>query len=216
MKGKKVCYFHGGRSKSGAESGTYVDGRYIESLKKTRLGPKMQEAANDPLLLELMPEIALTQALIDELCSKFEYGDGEGGGAIARILKHYEKCVDAANQKDWNKFNALFAQMGGIIESAGRDFALMDEIKGMIRTKKDLVEAQHKRNIQLDQMMRAADVKILINRVMGELRGVVFDRLEDKDLATRILVETATKASRVLDGGHSENSHSALEDGSIS
>jgi hypothetical protein len=66
MKGRTRCDRHGGKSLAGAASPTFKHGRYSKHLP-TNLIPSFQAALEDPDLLSLRSEIALTQCRIDQV-----------------------------------------------------------------------------------------------------------------------------------------------------
>lgn len=77
MKGKNVCYIHGGKSPSGMASGTFKDGRYSKDLP-TRLLSGYLEARHDPEILNLRDELAMYRVNLRELAQQLQPGpDGQ-------------------------------------------------------------------------------------------------------------------------------------------
>ncbi len=62
--GKRVCRYHGGRSKGGVEAPNYKHGR---NSKYKALGERIDHALSNPDILSLRPEIALLDVRLSEL-----------------------------------------------------------------------------------------------------------------------------------------------------
>jgi hypothetical protein len=212
MKNGMGCQIHGGRTPVGLDNPNTSDTpRYVTALKGTKLIDRYEKAKQDATLLELHEEIALVQAFIEDLLSRFD--DGEGRITIKTILKCYEEMIDAGLNKKWAIYNKKMDDLVDLLHGADRQFALVEDIKSQIKLKKDLVESQSKREIQLEQMMKAEDVMLLIKVVLGEVRGVIYDRLDDKSVATDILNEVSEKVAGHLGRGNSRGNRAALSEG---
>lgn len=72
VKGKNVCYKHGGGPGSGRPPSTF---RYV---KKENIWQEIEEARLDPDLLEIKRDIALVKGLLDELISRIGEVDAIG------------------------------------------------------------------------------------------------------------------------------------------
>lgn len=69
VKGKNVCYKHGGAPGSGRPPSSF---RYVT---KENIWQKIEEARLDPDLLEIKRDIAIVKALLDELISRVDEVD---------------------------------------------------------------------------------------------------------------------------------------------
>src|SRR5262252_2850255 len=73
--GREVCVIHGGKTLSGAASGTYQTGRYSKSLP-VQLAQRAEEARRNPRLLSLGDDIAVAEARLAQLFEAVESGEG--------------------------------------------------------------------------------------------------------------------------------------------
>jgi hypothetical protein len=214
LKDKERCQIHGGNSLKGIEAPSFKEGRYVEALGGHSLGKRLEAAHNDTTLMELIGEVALVQAIIEDLCSRFaEGGQAEGMGTVKEVKKIYKDMVAAGVKKDWNMFNHLLETLGDALDTAEHQFALIEEVKSAVRTKKDLVDSQTKREFQLQQMIKASEVQVYITQLLAANRNIIYDRLEDKKLAESILQEIAGEFSQLIGEGDSVGSYSALPEG---
>jgi hypothetical protein len=204
MKGTQSCFFHGGKTPKGENSNvsTY---RYVKALQGLDIGKKVEEISQDPVTLDLDGEIIVVQAMIETLFEKFKDAgaEGEGIATVKAIKKVYNEIQYAAAKKDKDLANHLFEQLGEVINNAEYNFALVDEIKSTIKLKKELHDSQSRREIQLEQMMKAEDVQLLLKSLLVEIRGVIYDRIGDRRLAEDTLYEVASKFARHFGGSDS-------------
>ena len=82
--GMDKCRMHGGKSVSGASSGTYRTGRYSKAIPE-RLAARYAEAQSDDRLTEMREEIALLDARLSELLSRLD--TGESGAIWSALMK---------------------------------------------------------------------------------------------------------------------------------
>ena len=87
MRGREVCYMHGGKTPRGVASPHFKGGRHSKSIP-TRLAARYEEAREDPDILALGEEIALTDAQISDALARLYEGSDEKRLATKLDLDH--------------------------------------------------------------------------------------------------------------------------------
>ena len=214
LKGSERCDLHGGLSLKGMNSPKLKEARYVDAFGGHSLGNRIREAQQDSTLMELVGEVALIQAIIEELCSRFaEGGEAEGMGTVKQVKKVYKDMVIAGVKKDWPTFNHLLEVLGDTLDAAEQQFALVEEVKSAVKVKKELVDSQTKREFQLQQMMKVEEAKLWVVQLLSANRNIIYDRIEDKQFAEELLLEIAGEFGRLSDEGYSVGPYGALSEG---
>ncbi|MGI8403704.1 MAG: hypothetical protein ACR2OE_02845 [Thermomicrobiales bacterium] len=91
MRGRNVCLAHGGKTPRGAASPHFKTGRYSRSLPG-RLVAAYEEALNDPRLLSLRDDIALTDAMLMETLSQLD--DDTPATKERRVFREVRKLIE--------------------------------------------------------------------------------------------------------------------------
>jgi translation elongation factor EF-G len=110
MRGRTTCLAHGGKTPRGAASPHFKTGRYSRSLPG-HLVAAYEQALQDPTLMSLRDEIALTDALIDETLSQLT-----------------EEMPWAKERKIFNQVLRLSEQRRKLVESEVRHIVLAREV----------------------------------------------------------------------------------------
>lgn len=212
MKNGKGCKNHGGRAKMGMELPQTTTGRYSAAMKNSNLGEKVARMREDRFYLDNNEEIFVVEAILEGLLERMDRDDIKSTKTIRKL---YDDVTMAFTEGEVKKANLLFQRLGDAISSVEAEFALMEEIRAQIKLKKDLSEAQTKRDKDLDQMMKAADVQMLLATLMSEFRSVVFDRIGDENAARDLLNEVSEKLNRHRLGLSVGGTHEALSESSV-
>lgn len=109
MRGRNVCLAHGGKTPRGAASPHFKTGRYSRSLPG-HLVAAYEKALNDPKLLSLRDELALTDAMISEL------------------LRQLDDDSDAKYRRVFRQIMPLIEQRRRLVESEVRHIVLAREM----------------------------------------------------------------------------------------
>lgn len=91
MRGRNVCMSHGGKTPRGAASPHFKTGRYSRSLPG-HLVATYERALNDPRLLSLRDELALTDAMIAETLSQLD--DDSSEAKDRRVFREVMRLID--------------------------------------------------------------------------------------------------------------------------
>jgi hypothetical protein len=110
MRGRTVCLAHGGKTPRGATSPHFKTGRYSRSLPG-HLVAAYEQALQDPTLMSLRDEIALTDAMISELLRQLDDDDS-----------------DAKYRRVFRQIMPLIEQRRRLVESEVRHIVLAREV----------------------------------------------------------------------------------------
>jgi hypothetical protein len=183
--GYAVCHIHGGKTPRGAASPHYKTGRYSRDLP-TRLAARYQEAQEDPELLNLRSEIALTDALLTELITKLDTGES---GGLWRALEQTANAALAAKARGESdeatrQINALI----GLVRRGAQEQEIVGEIRACLDQRRRLVESERKRLVEMQQVITAERAMLLVSAIAS----VVMECVSDPDVRAAI--------SRGIDG----------------
>lgn len=181
------CKFHGGPSLHGAAHPNFKHGKYSAYTPKG-LAEKYEQALNDPQLMTLRDNIALTDARIGELLEMLTSGVGKG--AIGLLVKQKdellaarargtratqlgnEEAVRAANYDASHALNALLASIDKIEQYT----STWDELLQATEVKRRLVESEAKRLKDESLMVAADELALMFARVLAVIRANVDDQ----------------------------------------
>jgi hypothetical protein len=173
MVGANRCRMHGGATPRGKDSPNFKTGRYSKSLP-TRLTAQYQAAQADQRLLYLKDEIALVDARIQDLLSRAD--SGEAGIHWRQIKKLYGDILSGSREGDMAKVNKALGQMRGVIDAGVGDYAVWDEIMGLVDKRRRLVESQRQHYVQMQQVITADQLMVLASAIIDVVRENVRDR----------------------------------------
>lgn len=134
IRGTTKCHYHGGKSPKGLAHPSTKSGRYSKHLP-ARLAERYEAALNDPDLISLRDEIALTDADIGRL--------------LALVDDEMPDGLDAKEERMWQR-----AQRQN-----------RAEIHQLIESRRKLVETERRRLVDLQQMMTVEQAMVLLAAV---------------------------------------------------
>ena len=183
MKGKKVCYVHGGPTPGGIASPHFKTGRYSKQLPE-RLAERYQEALRDPELLALDEEISLTDSRIGDLLVRVD--TGEAGSVWKQAQIAFVNFRSANTSGDQDKMRAALFDLENILTAGIDDYMAWDEIGRMLEQRRKLVESERKRLMDMEMMITAERTMILIGAVVAIIKEHVTDRKALRKISTDI------------------------------
>lgn len=167
------CRLHGGKSLKGIASGTYKNGIYSRHLP-TRLVATYEETIADKKLWELNDKAALVNSRIVELLSKLD--TGETGATWKALRETFYEMRQANNQGKTADFSRLMLVMENLIDAGNSDYLAWMEITQQIALYKSLSESERKHLDQMDRMITAEQVMLMIAAITDVIRQNVQDR----------------------------------------
>ena len=176
MRGKHLCYHHGGKTPTGVEAPVYKHGRYSGSLP-TRLAGRFNAAQIDPNILDQRPEIAVLQSRISELLQRID--EAEAGHWLKRLNKARARFLTAGNaDKKREHLNHLLQ----LVEQGADAWMIWGDILQTMEQHRKLVAEQ----VKSDQ---AADLLISLEKLMiifGVIREQIHAHVPSRDARAAI------------------------------
>lgn len=171
--GKTKCRMHGGKTPAGVASPHFRTGKYSKHLP-SRLIATYQESLEDPKLWELGEKAALLDTRLVELVKRLD--TGESGATWAALRATWADMKDAIKRVDAVAMLQLLPVVDNLIDAGNRDRAAWDEIVSLVHTFKSLSESERKHIDQLNQVMTAEQVLVMISAITDIIRQNVIDK----------------------------------------
>lgn len=192
--GRRRCRLHGGMSlPGGPDHPAWRHGRYSAAVPRG-LGAALQAAAEDPELLSLRDEIAVLQVAIHDCLSALDYG------TPVQISSIQEAAHRVRESRGQDGFDVALEALLGLCASIGRSPDRWREVADLAERKSRLVQAEHRRSAELEQMIPASRLYAMIEFISGVVRDVVKDRAVVVEISDRIRAVVDTPPDRRIDG----------------
>jgi hypothetical protein len=157
----------------GPASGTYKDGRHSKFLP-ARLAAAYQDMMDDPKLMELRAETALTDARINDLLSRVDTGEaGKVWHRAQAALARFEREKDRQNL---NGMTRALARLKTLITCGASDYATWHEIGEQIEQRRKLCDSEARRLHLAHETITADRAMVLVTVIVETVRRHVQDR----------------------------------------
>jgi hypothetical protein len=173
MKGKEVCDRHGGKSLTGIASPALRTGRHSKYLPQ-RMMEAYQTARQDGELLDLSEEIALMDARLSDLMSRVD--SGESGHLWTKARQAFKDFEAARIAKDSGAMGEALTALQQALNRGVSDYAVWEQIQGLMEQRRKLVETERKRRIDMHTMMRDDEAMLLVHYLLTSVTTHVKDR----------------------------------------
>ena len=158
---------------SGIASPNYQTGQYSKHLP-SRLATTYKETLEDKNLWRLNEKAALVNTRIVELISKLDTGEA---GATWKLLRDvYKDLMTAVNSGKSADVIKGLAIMGNLIEAGNRDYLAWAEITEQIETYRKLAGSERQHQDQMERMISADQVMLMIAAITDVIRQNVSDK----------------------------------------
>lgn len=182
MKGKAVCFHHGGKSLRGVASPTLKHGGYSIDLP-TRLQSTYLATESDPRLLDLTADLALNRAFMQDALAGLDSGES---GRLLKALKETWGDLQRANrEKDGEAARLALNEIGTLITHGYAAYAARDEAMDISERRRKLVESEQKRRVAMQDMIDSRQAMMLVVR----LTDAVMRHVDDPKLLSAISAE---------------------------
>lgn len=155
MKGKEVCYHHGGKSPLGAGSATFKDGSRskFRAIFSGEALEHYERARDDPRYVELREEIALIETLILESLMEAKVGRGEA--LFGELDKAWTRFMEASATPERNASTAgrCLRKVGELIAEGVSRHAAQAQAIELVERKRKLSETERKRLVDQERMI---------------------------------------------------------------
>ena len=148
--GTGVCASHGGKSLRGAESPSFVHGRYSTDLPE-QLATRFAKTASDPELVDLRAEIALIDTRSGDLLSSLTAGGGVSAEAWKAANALYGELVAALNDQDEDGVGQTMKALGKLLQEGLADYYTWGEVRSLVEQRRKLVDSEGAREKALDR-----------------------------------------------------------------
>ena len=173
VRGRTVCYMHGGAIPRGPALPQWKHGRHSKLLPSRMLGD-YRRALNDPDLLAMRADVALVEARLADLLKRVD--SGESGALWGKLQATWTALEKARKDGDTAAMAALMATLGAFINKGAADRETWGEVVFVLDQKRKLSESERKRIIDLQQMMTSEQAMALLAAVIDVVRTNVTDR----------------------------------------
>jgi len=176
VKGRNVCYHHGGRSLAGPASKTWQNGNRSKYLPN-RLLDDYQASLDNPDKLLLDEDIALIESRLADVLRRVDSGES---GRIWTELREARRELEAARRiPDKDLRSAAIASavnvMCELIDRGSHDSAAWAEVTGLIERRRKLVESERKRLVEAHKMIAVEQALGMMGMLIESVRRNVKD-----------------------------------------
>lgn len=183
MKGREVCYNHGGKSLRGAASPLYKTGEHSrwDKLLPARLADKFEQCVADPKLMSLYREIGLVRAREIELLGRLDAGEsGALWAALGREWAAFQKAWMAGDRKGMED---TLPAIGNMIERGAGEAGKWAELMNVQDHMRKLTESEAKIRLSAAKVVTLAE----LYNIMAAFRSVVIREVHDKGQAQAVI-----------------------------
>lgn len=184
MNGLWVCQKHGGKSLKGTASPSFVHGMYSTKMPK-HLVDAFHQAMDDPDLLSLRADLAVSHVRVAELIGRLETGEHAD---LWKQLRKTHKELHALlkdDSPDLPSIIPLSERLGAIIEKGVEVEKTWELLAEAIERKANIAQKEHKRLVDMQQMM-TKEAAAMIFAAYGD---VVRRNVTDRTILAKIAVE---------------------------
>lgn len=198
---KKRCQAHGGLTPNGLASPHTKHGLYSKYLP-AKLSTQYQELLDlGQDLFRLDDETSIVTTLISQQLERLE--SGESGAAWQQLSDIYGKAVIIAQKpnkspEDVLEFNALFVEIGAIIDGGAMAFAARREATQLIEQKRRLVNDERRDMAAKHQAMSFDRVMLILTAFVHSFKMSLEKHVDNDKDRRLVLSDTQTFLDKVI------------------
>lgn len=167
------CWVHGGPTPRGFALPQTIHGRHSKDLP-TRLAGRYTASRNDPDLLNLSEEIALTDAFIEDARRGLDHG--QSGRLFAELKAVWNELEAARRAKDAEGMQQAIAEIGTLIRHGVASYAARSEAADLIERRRKLVDSEGKRRVAMQDTITSEKAMLLVSSLVAAVNRHVDDR----------------------------------------
>lgn len=192
--GRTTCKWHGGNTPAGIDSVHYKHGKYSRHLP-TNVRKRYLAAIEDPDLLSLKNDIAVTESRILELMEKIDTGEaGKTWSIINKALDRLEKAILSGNQL---RYQSAMKNVKDIAAQGMDDYKTYNDIKDMQEHRRKMTETENKMLIAKNQMITAQEFYTIIGLIREVIHHHVVSEIQDKQVRKAFLAGVSKDFNRL-------------------
>ena len=172
MRGKQVCYYHGGKNLTGTALPQTRRGKYSKELPAELL-ERYHEAINDPDLLSMRNEIGLLDTRLSQLIKRV--GNGESAKAWDGINEAFGALQVAIRLNDAQLLQKSLIQLERLVVRGGSDYAAWHDIDQLLDSRRRLVESEQKYLISQNQVITSEQAMVFVRALTTAVKEHVTD-----------------------------------------
>lgn len=167
------CRLHGGMTPRGLASPNFKHGRYSNALPD-RLIERYARAASDPNLIVLREDIALVDALMNDILLRLDTGES---GRLWRSLREAADRFEAKRRAhDLAGVQVSLDEIISLVRQGDADWASRREVLDHLAERRKLAAEERKRLAELQASITAERAMALIAAVVSIVKGHVHDQ----------------------------------------
>jgi len=168
LDGQQVCAYHGGKSLRGPAHPSFKDGS--RSKYVPRLDDKLNEALNDPALMEYRADVALLGARLNELLES-----GESALLWSRAASAVGRLRDAFQSGNGVNINAAFRELEDLTTRGLEDSIRWQEIYQVIESLTKTKEREVRRMVAMQQMISSEQLLAILGHIANAAKQSIRD-----------------------------------------
>ena len=165
------CRMHGGKTPTGLANPNTRSGRYSRDMP-TRLAARFVEARRDPSLLSIRDDVAFVSAVISEKMAEL---DGVSSPDWTDVIERVEEIAEKWMTWDRTKIDKKMREVAAAAGQKQNEQRLMTEILDLIGKRKDLVQAENKRLMDMKQMLSVEQIMMIGQSLVDVVRSAAGD-----------------------------------------
>lgn len=172
MRGREVCYMHGGKTPRGAASPHIKTGRWSRDLP-TRLAARYAETEHDAELMSLRQDVRLLDTLLMDDMTRLE--SGESAEAWDMMRKAVDKLDDGIAAEQFGKVQTALRDMRDVIDRRILHYTTESEIRSKLEQRRRLVETENRMLLAGEQAITIEQAMLLVGALAGILKAHIHD-----------------------------------------
>lgn len=187
------CRMHGGETPRGTLSPHYRHGRRARALP-AHLIERYESAMGDTQLLSLKADVALLAALIDDKLAA--WADQNQGPDWQAVFTQIDMIVGSYRVWDWTRAESELRALAEAVSARRAETVVLDEIRSLMDQRARLAAQEHRRLLDLGQVLTVEQVVTIASAMAAIVREEVPDVLIHRRLEERFsrLLSTPVRA----------------------
>lgn len=182
--GGTKCRYHGGLSLRGIASPRYRHGMYSKYLP-VRMREMCLKAMDDPELLALGPEIALTDSRTVDLLKRVD--SGESGALWQQLRASWQAFMEARVRGDTEGMRVALEAHEVLLTRGQADYAAWDAVGRSTDRRQRLVETEHKHRVQHEYLITIERVNMYLNLVADIINNRVKELIPEPTMGHTLI-----------------------------
>lgn len=173
LEDRSRCRMHGGESLRGPRVNTFKDGMRSRVLP-TRLLDRYQAALDDNTLLSLREDVALITTLLDDKLER--WADSGSDPDWQDVFAQIDLIKTSFRSWEWERAEQELQLLVDRVQARRSEGVILDEVRSLIDQRAKLATQEHRRLIDLDQVLTVEQVVTIAAALAAVVREIVPDQ----------------------------------------